>query len=175
MSKADTHAIWTPERQKRYVPELDNLPTKTIVPEPAPIPVPRKGNPCTCEYCTATKLQHWYCDQCGNGPYRYAMNCAGTYQIARPLFARMKSWYSTTENRWIYEQRYACSKTCLDKEDGVITSELIELAGKRPDLREAIMSGVEEKRTNVASTTRDDLQPIRANEGGAYVPGVDDL
>lgn len=160
MSKASDAAIVTPEEWAGIQKERSKIkPTK---------------NPCDCGDCTPTKIKHWFCDQCGQGPYRYTGYDPGAYPIQRPLFARMKSWYSTTDNKWIYEQRYACSKGCLEKEDGVITSELIELAGKRPDLREAIMSEVEQKRM-APTMAHDDLKEIKPSDGGAYTPGPDDL
>lgn len=132
---------------------------------PTEIPSETK-NPCGCGTCSPLRIHHWFCDGCGRGPFRFQPSDPGqTYPAMKPMMVRTKSAFNAEKNKWEYFARYSCSKSCVSQEQGVITNELIELAGKRPDLAPAISSEVEVQRA--ARKTEQD--------GGAYTPGVDDL
>lgn len=131
-------------------------------------------NPCTCTHCQPYKVRHWFCDHCGEGPFTFVVTERAPGTFRRPLMTRQKSTYDGEAHQWQHWVRYACSRECLKKEGGVVLNELIELAGKRPDLSSAITAEVTVRTAEGAR--QDDLAPApQPSEGGAYDPGVDDL
>jgi hypothetical protein len=130
-------------------------------------------NPCDCGTCHINRIFHWFCDHCGAGPFRFQPNDPGTMKAAKPAFVRVHSHLDPVTAKWVYTPRYSCSKPCVEKEKDVVTTEMIEMAGHRPDLQSAISTAVQARQDEKQAQAI--IPELNKPDGGAYTPGIDDL
>lgn len=87
------------------------------------------SNPCRCEHCAgAGRLIHWFCDQCGTGPFKFTpVGPPGAYRT--PYGSRQ---YTDSKGR-VAGIRYWCGKNCALGEERVYILDQIERAQQRHD------------------------------------------
>lgn len=123
----------------KEVPRAESSPQKAV----------RMGastNPCSCNYCTPTRVCHWFCSVCASGPYKFSKDDPGTMQTLRPHFVRGLQQFRTDAEgigRWHYGARYSCTQGCAARETRLQNADLLDTAQRRPDLADAIAAQLE--------------------------------
>ena len=113
-----------------------------------------------CTTCKPSRIAHWFCAQCGGGPYRFDAKDAGRYRVLRPAFERNQQRFITDDNgvgRFHYTTRRICSQGFWQMETKGIRNDERELADRRPDLAPAIEAKHEIEQAEEPQDYTDDL------------------
>lgn len=115
-----------------------------------------------CDTCLPHRIAHWFCAQCGAGPYKFDAVDPGRFKVLRPHFERTKQSYVTNAEgigRFVYDVRRVCSSACWQRERNNVRSDEVALMRKRPDLAPAITENLKADAEQDAQLWQDDLSP----------------
>lgn len=113
-----------------------------------------------CTTCKPRRIAHWFCAQCGAGPFKFDKNDPGPYKAMRSAFDR------TVQNivplpsgapSFEFVTRRLCSTGCWQRETRNIASDEMALAQQRPDLAPMIESKLAAEQAAMPPEFNDDL------------------